>query len=392
MFNYQGISGPAILEDLESVTSNDFGYTQGKVFNSICTIPNIVAEEVFSKYIGMNHGDLRIFPSIRYFEEKVVSYVAEILTADLARGIVVSGATEANMLALYLAREKAGLKVGRTGNVIVFESRHFSIDKACAILNLELKILPISELNKRGDYSLLKETITENTICVVPTAGTSEFGAVDEINSIAEVAAQKGIFCHVDAASGGFLIPFARKLGYTQLPELSMKNPAISTVAVDPHKYGMAPIPSGILMFNNEADFNRLCFSSFFKCTQDHKTVLGTRPGAAVLATYAAMRNIGYTGYLALTRKYFHLRDYLKGLLADKGVSFFIEPDLNIVTLGHPGVDTFISNMENGGWIISRSKKYDCLRLVIANHHTEQFIRDFANQYINSLQSNASYK
>ena len=226
--------------------------------------------------------------------------------------------------------------------------------------------------------------ISDKTVAIIATAGTSETGAVDNITSISKIAKSYGIYFHVDAASGGFIIPFARKLGY-KLPDLSLNIPGISSITIDPHKDGLSVIPSGVLVFNDKEYYDEIAFQSFFKLTSINRSLLGTRPGAATIATYAVMKNIGYNGYLTLTKQYFELREHLRHMLYSENLDFLFEPDLNIVTLKHPDVSSFITNMEKSNWIISQSKKYACLRIVLNKNVTIQTITDFFHIYINSI-------
>ena len=79
-------------------------------------------------------------------------------------------------------------------------------------------------------------------------AGTTEFGQVDPVEEIGRIAEEKDVFFHVDAAFGGFVIPFLEGCPL----KFDFAVPGVSSIAIDPHKMGMSTIPSGGLLYRNE--------------------------------------------------------------------------------------------------------------------------------------------
>lgn len=62
--------------------------------------------------------------------------------------------------------------------------------------------------------------------------------SADRVNVVAsQVAQQKGVLCHSDACLGGFVLPFARKLGYP-IPDFDFSVPGVTSMSVDTHKFG----------------------------------------------------------------------------------------------------------------------------------------------------------
>ena len=119
------------------------------------------------------------------------------------------------------------------------ESAHFSFKKACDILCLEMRSVPLGpDLRMQADKAA--ELVDKNTICLVGVAGTTEYGMVDPIADLAKIADQHDLFLHVDAAFGGMVIPFLDD----PMP-FDFALPGVTTIAVDPHKMGMSTIPPG---------------------------------------------------------------------------------------------------------------------------------------------------
>ena len=104
-FPINGLSKQDILDDLETVCSHNKKDKSGKILNSICTSPAEISKVVFSQYLDLNSGDKRIFPGIIEIENKVIKMIGEILDSVQTYGIITSGGTEANILALYAAKK-----------------------------------------------------------------------------------------------------------------------------------------------------------------------------------------------------------------------------------------------------------------------------------------------
>lgn len=216
--------------------------------------------------------------------------------------------------------------------------------------------------------------VNENTIAAVATAGSSELGVVDAVDDIATALARHGVWLHVDAATGGFIIPFARELG-CPLPQFDFEVDGVRSITIDPHKYGLANVPAGAILFRDQEAYQA---DSFFLDTPAHTTLLGTRPGSAAVATYAVLEHLGREGFVEITRTNFENTVYLTTQLAEAGYGLLIEPDLNIVVARVPHAAEVSRRLDADGWIVSTSKRFDeGLRLVVARHVTRDVIDAF---------------
>ena len=109
---------------------------------------------------------------------------------------------------------------------------------------------------------------------------------------------------HTDACLGGFILPWAEKLGY-EVPLFDFRLPGVTSISVDTHKYGYAAKGSSIILYRNP-ELRRYQFYT----TTDwpgglylSPTFAGSRSGALSAAAWAAMLSIGEEGYLANTKK-----------------------------------------------------------------------------------------
>lgn len=87
--------------------------------------------------------------------------------------------------------------------------------------------------------SAVRRYISRNTAVVVASAYSFPHGIVDDVEGIASVCAAAGVSLHVDACLGGFVLPFARRLGLT-VPKFDFALPGVTSLSVDHHKYGQA--------------------------------------------------------------------------------------------------------------------------------------------------------
>ncbi|WP_051685093.1 tyrosine decarboxylase MfnA [Clostridium sp. KNHs205] len=363
MFPQEGLSSRAVKKELKNYKHQDKQYIDGQIFNSICTEPLVIAKEAYTEFLNTNLGDKRIFKGTAELEKETVAMLGELFDRQDAPGCLVSGATEANLLALYVARQKAMKKGMNEFEVVVPESVHFSVIKAASILNLNLVVTKLDS-EYRADPKVIADSITDRTIAIVATAGTSELGMVDPYDEIEKIAVKNGLYYHIDAASGGFLLPFMESARKIYLGN------GVCSIAVDPHKYGYSVIPGGGILFRDEEIQNEIAFSSFFEGTHIHNTLLGTRTGAGAAAAFAAMSYLGIRGYQSCVRRIMETTALGEQYARKKGLKLFQKSDLNIISICSREPEQMQKMLEEQGIIISVNKKYRVIRLVIELHHT----------------------
>jgi tyrosine decarboxylase / aspartate 1-decarboxylase len=376
----RGLGPDVACAEVDLLCASDHDYTDGTVFNSISSEPFALAKHVYVRHLSANMGDNRIFPSLQRAEQAITRMLGDLLGRPECAGVATSGATEANLLAVLSAvrRWAAGVPSRGRARVVLPESAHFSFDKILGLLPIEPVRVPLNG-RYRADTEAALEATTPGTALVVLTAGTSETGAVDDIGPIACRAAELDVPVHVDAATGGFLVPFARELGM-ELADCGFGVPGVTSIAVDPHKYGGAPIPSGHLLMRSEEDLRRLRIRSHYQGTHDHVSLLGTRPGAAVLATYALLRGLGRDGYREVVNELFLRRQLLLQGLTELGMPMAFPPDLLVVGCRPDDPARVVAELEHRGLIASVARRFGFLRLVVHWHQTRAMLHDLLAQ------------
>ena len=199
-----------------------------------------------------------------HVELKVIEWLAELLGLPRGTGgLLVSGGSMANLVALAAAREAKlpgtrgrGLHaLARAPAVYASSEAHSCIRRAVELLGLgtdALRLVPADE-EYRMDVAALERMIAADRaaglqpIALVATAGTVNTGVVDPIADIADVAEANGCWLHVDGAYGA--------VG-AALPELAPRYRGIEradSVAMDPHKWLYVPYEAGATLVRDPA-------------------------------------------------------------------------------------------------------------------------------------------
>ena len=375
-----------ILKELEELHKLDHEYSDGRILGSMCTEAHPFAKEVYCKFLDTNLGDPGLFKGTKTIENKVIDSIGKMLSLDKAYGNIVTGGTEANLMAIRAARNHARKYKGIVdGEIIIPDSAHFSFKKAADMLNLKIVEVSIDD-NYKIDVESLKSVISDKTVAIVAIAGTTELGLIDPIEEISKIAFENNIYFHVDAAFGGFSIPFLREAGY-DLPVFDFSLPGVCSITVDPHKMGLAPIPAGGIIFRCEEYLEVMAVDSPYLTVKTQSTIVGTRLGASSAATYAIMKYFGKEGYSKLAQEVMENTKYLASNLKKLGYEIVCEPELNIVAFNHPDIETndLAEKLEEKGWKVSVAKCPVAIRVVLMNHiklnHIKELLEDLKEIY-----------
>ncbi|WP_292371188.1 tyrosine decarboxylase MfnA [Methanoregula sp. UBA64] len=337
------------------------------ILSSMCTLPHPVAVRAHDMFMETNLGDPGLFPGTASLERLLIERFGTLFHKPDAGGYATSGGTESNLQALRLAKALCHTKAQ---NVIVPQSAHFSFKKACDILSIETRSVPLGP-DKRMDVDAAAELIDRNTIALVAVAGTTEYGMVDPIADLAKIADQHGIFFHVDAAFGGMVIPFLDN----PIP-FDFSLPGVTTIAVDPHKMGMSTIPAGCLLTREPDMLDVLNIDTPYLTVKKEYTLAGTRPGAPVAGALAVLDYLGSEGMKAIVAGCMKNTRRLIAGMETYGVRAATSPDVNVAT--------FVCDKAPAPWRVSWTRAGH-MRIVCMPHVTadciEAFLSDFGDMH-----------
>ena len=377
----QGCSEEKILRKLSKILGADMSYDRPGILGSMCTSPLEFANKLVATYLHKNLGDPGLWLGTWSIERDVIKMLGELLNEPKCFGYLVTGGTEANLIAMKTARDSANSRLNGRAEIIVPVSAHASFDKAADLMRLKIIKVPLLE-DYTVDIDGVEEAISKNTIAIVGVAGSTSLGTIDNIERLSEIAMDHEINLHVDAAFGGFVIPFLKKMGY-DLPKFDFELPGVVSITVDPHKMGLGPIPAGGILFRNEENIIKSSYKIPYLAGGKFRqtTIVGTRSGASVIATWAIMKYLGILGYIEIVRKCMKVTKYLqKELETIEGIRLVREPVMNIIGFTSDIYSLYKIDKE------LRRKKWalglfsDMLRVVIMPHiqksHVDMFIHD----------------
>ncbi|MRG59922.1 aminotransferase class V-fold PLP-dependent enzyme [Agromyces sp. CFH 90414] len=188
-------------------------------------------------------------------ENEVLAWLAnEFGLPDGAGGVFVQGGTLGNLSALVAAREAARVRAGLAGvdqpprwKVVCSAEAHSSIASAARVMDIEIvAVRPGEDGTLRGDA--VRAALDEHgasVFAVVATGGSTNFGIVDDLASIAALKAEYDFWLHVDGAYGlaAMLSPLARDR-FAGVEDAD-------SVIVDPHKWLFAPFDACALIYRD---------------------------------------------------------------------------------------------------------------------------------------------
>jgi glutamate/tyrosine decarboxylase-like PLP-dependent enzyme len=285
------------------------------------------------------------------------------------------------------AREEKGIT---EPEMILPLTAHVAFDKAGQYFNIKQVKIPFT-----GDYTvdvnLVRKAVNNNTVVIVGSAPSFPHGTIDAIKELSEIALKNGIGFHTDCCLGGFIVPFAEKLGY-KVPVVDFRLPGVTSMSVDTHKYGYAAKGTSVVLYRDE----ELRHFQFYTSTDwpgglyMSPTLAGSRPGALSAACWAAMLAVGEDGYLKATKAIFEtadkIREGIKTIPEIKvlGNSFWIfalaSDSLNIYEV--------LEQMTQRHWSLNGLHKPACFHIALTLRHTQPGV---AERFIQDLKDSVAY-
>ncbi len=390
-----------ILKEMEQIGDAETskwkkGFVSGAVYNGDDEHINFL-NEVYAVYSQSNPLHPDVWPSTTKYEAEIVAMTADMLgaksTSDDAGtdekicGIVTSGGTESILLAMKAYRDRARVARSiRRPEMIVPSTAHAAFDKAAQYFNIKIVRVP-ADHSFRADVEKTRKAVTKNTIVIVGSAPSFPHGTIDPIERLSELARQKSIGFHTDACLGGFVLPWARKLG-CDVPAFDFTLPGVTSISADTHKYGYAPKGTSVILYRGSG----LRHYQYFKAADwpgglyFSPTLAGSRPGALSAACWASMVAIGQDGYTQATQRIMQTASAIK-----KGIGKI--PDLHVlgeplwvIAFGSETLDIYrvMDYMTAKGWSLNGLHKPACLHLCVTLRHTqpgvaERFIGDLGD-------------
>ena len=290
--------------------------------------------------LNQNAGAWRNGPTSAMIESQVIRWLCELIGyGDEAFGVLASGGSEANLIALKCARDRVNRDIVRLGmrasqaelTVYASEQCHFSVEKSLDILGLGRESLRKIETDDRFHVRLdrLRAALDQDVAagrrpcCVIGVAGTTSTGVIDPLPELADLARAYDCWFHVDAAYGG-------ALAFSDLHKSKLSGIATAnSITFDPHKWMFVPFSCGAILVRDGGQVLRDSFDmspeylseqrgfsdaeyDFFRYGQ-----MGTRRFNA-LKLWMCLRFMGRSGYAETTERHIELTQYLAARLDER--------------------------------------------------------------------------
>lgn len=385
----RGRPAAEVLRALREFGADDPDYRHGRLWSLVYWLDEDYdaflgqAYQAFASANGLNPGAFR---SLKRLESEVVAAAATLQHGDAqVCGVVTSGGTESCLLAAKTYRDLARRTRGVTRPQMVLpESAHVAWFKAAEYFGIEAKLLPLDgEL--RADVSRLPALLGRRTVMVLGSAPGYPHGTIDPIAAMGEVAARAGVPLHVDACVGGFVLPFMAMNG-VELPPWDYRVPGVSSISADLHKYGYAAKGASTITYRHL----ELLKHQMFVCTDwpggvfASPALLGTRPGGAYAAAWAALQYHGVAGYRELARRAMQAFERLRdGVAAVPGLRVLGRPSGPLLAYGasDPGLPIYAvgDQLEARGWSVNRVQRPEGLHAMVTAQHLDVVDRYLAD-------------
>ncbi len=378
----EGQEKQEIIKILNEKLNEDYSYDSGFILGSMCTKPLDFGVEIYMKYISKNLGDPGLFLGTAALEEELVTEIGELFGGKNITGTFTTGGSEANLIAMRIAK-KIRSDIAHP-EIIVPISAHISFDKAADLLGIKLRKANLLD-NYELDLAHFESLLNRNTCGVVGVAGTTSLGLIDPIEDIDKIVQDKEIFFHIDAAFGGFVLPFLKKLNY-QIPQWDFSVKSVDSITADPHKMGLGIIPSGGIFIRDPILLQKTGFEIPYLAGGNfkHFHIVGTRSGGTVIAFWAIIKFLGLNGFLTIVKGCMDNTHYLaKRILEIKGVKLVTNPVTNVVgitTENGESICKIDEELRKKNWMVGKFEDFNLIRVVIMPHvqktHLTNFVED----------------
>jgi glutamate decarboxylase len=324
------------------------------------------AEKLMAETFDKNMIDKDEYPATAAIEQRCVCMVADLFHAEglrdddpsSATGVSTIGSSEAVMLAglalKWRWRERVGLgnndaRKARTPNLVLGSNVQVVWEKFCRYFDVEPRYLPMEEGRYVITVQQVLDNVDEDTIGVVAILGTTFTGELEPIADICgaldKLAAGGGVDVpvHVDAASGGFVVPFLH-------PDLvwDFRVPRVVSINVSGHKYGLTYPGIGFVVWRSHEHLPEdLVFRvNYLGGDMPTFTLNFSRPGNQVVGQYYNFLRLGRAGYSQVMQCLSQTARWLGDQLRDSGHFELISdgsaiPVVSFRLAGDPGYTEF---------------------------------------------------
>lgn len=387
-----GINRDEVLKKMQELADKEQdrwkdGFVSGSVYNGDAEHIEFL-NKVYALTSQSNPLHSDIWPSINKYEAEIISMTANMLgatnTTDKICGAVSSGGTESILLAMKSYRDRAREEKGITRpEMVVPITAHAAFDKAAHYFNIKMVKVPLKD-DLTLDVEKYKAAFTDNTIVAIGSAPGFPHGLIDPIEELSNFALSKGVGFHTDGCLGGFILPWAAKLGYN-VPKFDFTLPGVTSMSADTHKYGYAAKGTSVVLYRTEElrHYQYFTMADWPGGLYFSPTFAGSRAGALSAACWATMLSMGEEGYLRATKAILETAGEFKAGIRSIPELRLIGDPLFVIAFASDSIDIYrvLDQMAQKHWSLNGLHKPSSLHIAITLRHTmpgvaQRFIAD----------------
>ncbi|WP_036821024.1 pyridoxal phosphate-dependent decarboxylase family protein [Pontibacillus yanchengensis] len=423
---YEGVDRDALLQKTgESILRHTFNPNQPTCIAHLHCPPFIpaLAAEVFISAMNQSMDSWDQSGAATVVEQEMVKWLCDLFGYPNGDGVFTSGGTQSNYMGLLLAREHASKRLWNWNTqqkglhpeshklrILCSEEAHFTVKQSAAFLGLgEQSVITVpTDQDYKLSIASLKQKVEELTeeglipFALFATAGTTDFGSIDPIPSMADLAQDYNLWFHVDAAYGGAL-----QMSEQHKPKLQGIDQADS-ITVDFHKQFYQPISCGAFLVKNQTSFTHMTLhADYLNPEEDEVEGVPNLVGKSVQTTrrfdalklFMSLQAVGMEEFSRMIDTTLEVaKQAASHIETDSHFELLHKPELNAVVFRfvqpnsprqEDAINTWVRDelLRTGTAVVARTKvdKQSCLKLTILNPTTTVEDIDYVIQEIKRI-------
>jgi glutamate decarboxylase len=358
------------------------------------------AKEIFFHYVGVNAVDSHAYPELDFIKAQCAEFLLNLFHAknnEHFRYFTASGSSESILLAMLVLKKQhqklSPLRAYRP-NIIIGENSHIAWYKAARYLNIELRVSALNRTTLTIDNDKAVTLIDDNTIGICCTLGAPTTLLCDNVFDMNSKLMQhfqatgQFIAIHVDAAIGGFIIPFMH-------PHLKFdfSLPHVFSINVSSHKYGLIYPSLGWLFLRNASCLDEMLDESDYLGSSIKQFSIQFSHSASHLMTqYYYIQTLGKLGYQRIMNQLLDYTEKLKQMLIHKQENIqFIEntgatlPGL-VFTITNTEMDILSKELREKNWYLPvyslPNSALQVARIVVRHGYNSSLIDELSSDIV----------
>ena len=379
----------------------------------VTTYMDDYATRLMNEAISINYIDETEYPRVAVMSAKCINILANLWNTPEKNkwktGALAIGSSEACMLGGVAAwlrwrkRRKAAGKPFDRPNFVISAGYQVVWEKFAQLWQIEMRTVPLSLDKETLDPEDALAACDENTICIVPIEGVTWTGLNDDVEALDKALdrynAETGyeIPIHIDAASGGFILPFLKP---HQKWDFRLK--WVLSISTSGHKYGLVYPGLGWVIWKDKQYLpEEMSFSVNYLGANVTQVGLNfSRPAAQILGQYYQFIRLGFQGYKEIQQNCMDITEYLHREIGEMApFANFSEEVVNPLFIWYMKPEyqetarwtlyDLQDKLKQNGWMVpaytlpKNIEQYVVMRIVIRNG----FSRDMADMLLNDMRS-----